>query len=101
MDDIISLLKHYKIEVITSVYLEDTVYLERYGITIVYNKSDLYNKTPSVVAVDIIQKFVNHPDYKESARNYVKSLIKKPTPIELNITERKKLIREKLNIVNN
>jgi hypothetical protein len=98
MNDIISILKHYKITVSVSTLLEDIAYVERYGITIVYNNSDLYNRTPNVVAREIINKFVNHPDYKEATTNYVKGLTKKPIPVELSIKEKKKLIREKLKI---
>lgn len=103
MNDIISLLKLYKISVSLSTLLEDIAYVERYGITIIYNNSDLYNKSPKVVAREIINKFVNHPDYKEATEKYVKSLIKKPIPIELksnelSIKEKKQLIREKLKL---
>ncbi len=98
MDELISLFKKYKIN-INTIGLKDSIYLEKYGVIIKYSQKDLCFKPPKVAVREILYKFLQDKKYKQATENYIKSLVKKQPIIEttLNIDDKKKLIRKKLN----
>jgi len=98
MDELAALFKKYKITIHT-IGLNDTIYLERFGIIMPFNEAWICNLRPKKVCAEILKKFIQHPDYKKKTAKYIKSLSKRPLVIKsttLTVDDKKKLIRRKL-----
>ena len=93
MDELINLFKKHDI-IINTIGIDDKIYLERYGIVIVYSQKRLCLNSPKVVVREILYKFTQDKNYKKSIENYIKSFVKKESFI--NINDKKRMIRKRL-----
>ena len=107
VDELLFLFNKYKIKIDDVLIGGDIINLERYGIIIPYSQKELCTKSPKQVVRDIITKTIQDPEYKAKTEQYVKSLIKRSIPEEveikkpntytyLTVDDKKKLIRERL-----
>ena len=97
MNDLSSLLNRYKINIHT-IFQDDKVLLEKLGIIIEYSQKKLISENPHLVCIDVLNKFIDHPDYLTKSMEYYDKLPRRQivNVVTLSVDDKKSMIRKKL-----